>query len=85
MRQIPMYKYLGDNGTITSQIYLEGIYCIKQFQLIADENKLLTKDYITGVKQQLVSERELNQWHEVDASQVKNKFIIPSLEVNGQE
>jgi hypothetical protein len=44
MTKIVMYEYLGTNGTILSPIHLEDIYYVRKLQLLADNNKRLTKN-----------------------------------------
>ena len=61
-----IYTYLGTNGTISTPIYLEGIYSIKKYNLIADKDKLLTKDGINTYGHITVPENELNDWYEID-------------------
>jgi len=65
MIKTKIYQYLGVNGTITSPVYLEGIYSVKKYQLQAEENKKLTKDNVNFVKSVLVPEDELDLWKEV--------------------
>lgn len=64
MTKVIYYTYLGTNGTITSPIHLEGIYSVKNYRLIADEDKYLTNGQ-TYVKVVTVSEMELPLWEEV--------------------
>lgn len=61
-----IYTYLGTNGTIVSPVFLEGIYCVKKVQLVADKERILTKDYNEFKKFVLVPEVEVNDWIEVD-------------------
>ena len=65
MQKIALYTYLGTNGTITSPVHLEDIYYVKKYKLIADRNKRLTKDNKNFYEEVLISEDELNEWHEV--------------------
>lgn len=60
-----IYTYLGVNGTITSPVYLEGIYSIKKIRLIANKNKILT-DGSQRVSSIIVPEDEVENWTEVD-------------------
>lgn len=46
MKQRNVYTYLGQNGVLTTPIFLEGIYSVKKIELIADQYKILTKDGI---------------------------------------
>lgn len=66
MKKTTVYTYLGSNGTITSKVHLEGIYSIQKYELLADKDKLLTKDYDNFVKLIIVPEAEVNDWIEVD-------------------
>lgn len=65
MVQEKLYEYLGTNGTLCTPICLEGIYKIEKIRLIAEEGKLLTKDYKTYKKTVTVPKAEVEQWHEV--------------------
>lgn len=58
------YTYLGVNGTITSPVYLENIYSIVNYRLMADEGKVLTNG-TRQVKIITVPEREVSQWREI--------------------
>ena len=66
MTKTIIYTYLGTNGTISTPIYLEGIYSVKNYNLIADKDKLLTKDGIKFYESITVPENELDQWYEID-------------------
>lgn len=66
MKKTVVYTYLGSNGTITSKVHLEGIYSIQKCELLADKDKLLTKDYDNFVKLVIVPEVEVKDWIEVD-------------------
>lgn len=60
-----MYRYLGRNGTITTDIKLEEIAPIPMIQLKAEIGKILTN----GTKKTYaitVFEDELDSWKEVD-------------------
>ena len=65
MTKIVMYEYLGTNGTILSPIHLEDIYYVRKLQLLADNNKRLTKNGKDFVQSVIIPEEELNQWKEV--------------------
>lgn len=66
MRKYTYYTYLGTNGTLTTPIYLEGIYSVKKITLIAENNKKLTKDFINFFDKVIVNtEEEINLWQEV--------------------
>jgi len=60
------YTYLGENGTVTTPIYLEGIFSVKKYLLAADDNKVLTKDGIHFVEHIYVSEKDIPLWYEID-------------------
>lgn len=60
-----IYTYLGVNGTITSPVYLEGIYSVKKIRLIADANKILTNGS-QRTSSITVPEDEVENWTEVD-------------------
>jgi hypothetical protein len=66
MTQYYYYIYVGDNGIIESTVNLPGTPSVKKCRLIADENKLLTKDnkYFTKAIEVPVSEVEF--WYEVN-------------------
>ena len=59
-----LYTYLGTNGTITSPIYLEGIYSVKQIRLIAAEGKWLTDGY-NIYNSITIPESDLDKWYEI--------------------
>lgn len=68
MKQTTFYTYLGTNGTVTTHIELENVPHVKTYELIADKNKVLTKDngityttYVYGI-----SNSELQDWEEID-------------------
>lgn len=65
MTKIVMYEYLGTNGTILSPIHLEDIYYVRKLQLLADNNKRLTKNGKDFVQSVIIPEDELDQWKEV--------------------
>ena len=60
-----IYTYLGTNGTITSPVYLEGIYSVKKIRLIADKNKQLTTDGKNFYDSILINEVDLDKWYEI--------------------
>lgn len=65
MTKIVMYEYLGTNGTILSPVHLEDIYYVRKLQLLADNNKRLTKNGKDFVQNIIIPEDELDQWKEV--------------------
>lgn len=60
-----IYIYIGDTGTVTTGIYIEGAPKIKKYELIADNEKLLTNGDMY-VKNIIVPEKEISKWREVD-------------------
>ena len=66
MTKTIMYSYLGTNGTICSPVHLEDIYYTRKIRLIADPNKLITKNGVDLFTQVLISEDEVNNWYEID-------------------
>lgn len=63
MKKIPMYRYLGTNGIVTTPTKIEGVYCVKLIRLIADDDKILVNgDY--KIDQILIPEEDLNLWTE---------------------
>lgn len=65
MEKDVVYRYIGTNGVIDSEIYLPGVASTKLYRLIADYNKRVTKDgkeYYTVSP--LVPEDELEEWYE---------------------
>ena len=65
MTQQKIYTYLGTNGTITSPVYLPGIYSIEKINLIADDKKVLT-DGKKKVGSVIVLPEEVSRWTEID-------------------
>lgn len=61
-----LYKYLGTNGVIVSPVHLEDIYYVRNYHLIADPGKQLTKDDVHFCSSVTIPEQELEQWHEVE-------------------
>lgn len=66
MTKTIMYNYLGTNGTICSPVHLEDVYYTRKVHIVAEINKLLTKDGIKLVRQIIVPEDDANNWYEVD-------------------
>lgn len=59
-----IYTYLGVNGTITSPVYLEGIYSVKKIRLIAAKDKWLTNGEII-CNSITIPESDLDKWYEI--------------------
>jgi hypothetical protein len=60
-----MYEYLGTNGIVCTPVLLEGIYHNEKIRLIAEDDKLLTKDNKTFKKSVIVPKNEIDLWYEV--------------------
>ena len=67
MKKETYYTYLGNNGTITTSVYLEGIYSIKKYMIIADKDKKLTKDGKTFQKTILIPATDQKLWYKIEA------------------
>lgn len=67
MIQTKYYIYLGENGSITSPVFLPNIYSICKVQLEADEGFMLTNGEKI-VKAIIVPEKEVGQWQEIKAN-----------------
>lgn len=66
MDRIPMYRYLGTNGVITSTVHLEDVYYVRMVKLISDPDKLLTNDKTT-TRSIVIPEEEETEWYEIPA------------------
>lgn len=64
MTKQTLYTYLGENGTITSPIYLPDVSHITKYCLTADKDKMLTNGEIV-TKTRIVTERDLPNWYEI--------------------
>lgn len=60
-----MYRYLGRNGTITSNIQLENIAPIHMVKLSASVGKILT-DGNKKLYSVTIFEDEVSNWYEID-------------------
>lgn len=69
MNKVLYYNYLGENGTLLTTIYLNGVYHVKKYMLAADEGKLLTKDGVHTTPSVLIPESEIELWYEVPSGQ----------------
>lgn len=69
MIKVKLYVYLGTNGTIESPVHLEDIFYTTRYRLVADNNKVLTKDGKNFVGSTTVPEDEVDEWKEVPAGQ----------------
>ena len=66
MTKVPMYRYLGTNGTSTSTVHLEDVYYVRVVALYADPDKKLTNG-VRKTSYVLVPEDEVINWKEVSA------------------
>lgn len=71
MTKQEIYTYLGDNGTISTSVYLPGVSCITKYLLTADEGKVVTNGKIVN-KFYIVTERDLPNWHEIEDTTGQN-------------
>ena len=62
-----LYVYTGDNGVITTPVFLENVPSIKKLRLIADDGKILTNGSIE-VPTIVIPESKFDAW-----SEIKNK------------
>ena len=69
MTKVKLYVYLGTNGTIESPVHLADIFYTTRYRLVADNNKVLTKDGKNFVGSTTVPEDEVDEWKEVPAGQ----------------
>lgn len=65
MKKVKMYKYIGQNGIVTTSVLLNGIPRIDLLRLIADNDKILTNGQIQ-VKNVTVPLEEIEEWTEID-------------------
>jgi hypothetical protein len=65
MTKTVYYTYLGTNGTITSPVHLEDVYFIRNYLLVAEDGKKLTKNDKDFVDSVMIPEGELDLWREV--------------------
>ena len=65
MKKIKMYKYIGQNGIITTSVLLNGISHIDFYYLIADKDKILTNGEIQ-LKSISIPIDEIGEWTEID-------------------
>lgn len=67
MKKIKLYKYIGNNGTITSPILLEGIQHIALIELRAAPGCLITNGEITRRNVTLPID-EAEAWYEIEGT-----------------
>ena len=65
MKREILYTYLGTNGTITTPVHIENAYYVRKIRLIADKDKILTKDNINYQYSVIIPEEDEDLWIEV--------------------
>lgn len=65
MKKIKLYRYVGRNGHVTTQVLLDGIKHYIYYKLDADDNKILTNGEIQ-IHSITVPEEELSLWTEIN-------------------
>ena len=65
MKKTKYYKYIGHNGTITSQVLLDNVIKIDMYRIVADEGKVLTNGEVF-TQSTYIYVNDLDQWSEVD-------------------
>ena len=66
MIQETLYTYLGDNGTVTTPVHLDGVPAVKRIRLKADKGMILTNGSIKEPSV-TVAEGDLPLWKEIKA------------------
>ena len=61
-----IYKYIGYNGSFTTNILLDTPNRMEMIEVLADEGKMLTNGKITGYRI-ITREEDLGLWQEIDA------------------
>lgn len=64
MTKIPVYRYIGYNGTVTTPILLDGVPHLKLIELIADNGCYLTNGE-KNVRRITVQTDAVDQWIEI--------------------
>ena len=65
MKKIRYYRYIGRNGTVTTQVLLDNVIKIDLYNLIADEGKILT-DGESKAHSVYVHIDDVDKWTEID-------------------
>ena len=65
MKKIKMYKYIGQNGIITTSVLLNGVPHLELMYLIADNKKILTNGEVQ-IKSIVTELDNVDQWQEID-------------------
>ncbi len=64
MTKIPVYRYIGYNGAVTTPILLDGVNHLKMFELIADNGCYLTNGE-KKVRRITIQADNIEQWIEI--------------------
>lgn len=72
MKITKIYRYIGQNGIITSSVLLNNIDRIDMYYLIADENKYLTNGQ-RQVRSAEILVEDLEDWTEIEIVVPDNK------------
>lgn len=64
MTKIPMYKYIGYNGVVTTPILLDGVNHLKMIELIADNGCYLTNGEKKTRRITILAE-DVDKWTEI--------------------
>lgn len=70
-----IYKYIGYNGSFTTNILLDTPNRMEMIEVLADEGKMLTNGKITGYRI-ITREEDLGLWQEVDAPVLSEQNAI---------
>ena len=65
MKKIRYYRYIGRNGTVTTQVLLDNAIKIDLYNLIADEGKILT-DGENKIHSVYIHVDDVDKWIEID-------------------
>ena len=65
MKKSKKYKYQGLNGTIISNVILEGVNKIEMYELVAEKDMVLTDGNLV-LKKALVLPENLADWSEIE-------------------
>lgn len=65
MKKVKYYRYIGRNGTITSQVLLDGALKMDMYNLTADKGKILTNGE-SNLYSVYVYIDDVDEWTEID-------------------
>lgn len=65
MKKMKLYRYVGKNGHVTTQVLLDDVKHYVYYKLDANDNKILTNGEIQ-LYSITVPEEELSLWTEID-------------------